>query len=231
VIEKAYPGSCVVNQRGNRIANESQNFIEFQLQLYAKHSESDPQVPTWMVFDARFRRTYLVGPLYKARLRPDWMLPRVYFSSGFLSRACSIQELAQRAGIEPVGLSKTIALMNEYAKSGKDLEFGRGDADADRYFSDPTVKPNPCLAPIIEPPYYAVRIEPGDVGTHGGLVTDTHARVLRQNGDPIPGLYATGNCAAPVLPTYPAAGSTLGPAMTFGWRAAQHIADAKENAP
>jgi 3-oxosteroid 1-dehydrogenase len=226
IMEKSYPGNCVVNRSGQRIANESQNYIRYQLEFYARHTDSTPQVPTWMVFDARFRRSYFVGPLSSAAVRPDWMLPKSYFSSGFLNRAATIRELAQKAGIAPEGLERTIAAMNEYARVGKDAEFGRGDAEYDRYYADPTIKPNPCLAPIVEPPFYAMRIEPGDFGTHGGLATDTDARVLRPGGEPIPGLYAVGNCAAAVLPTYPGPGSTLGPAMTFAWQAAKHIATA-----
>jgi 3-oxosteroid 1-dehydrogenase len=224
IMEKSYPGGCVVNRRGRRIANESQNYITYQLELFAKHTDADPQVPAWMVFDARFRRSYFVGPLSTARFRPDWMLPKRYFSSGFLTRASTVRELAQQAGIDPEGLGRTIEAMNEYARTGKDLEFRRGEAEYDRYYADPAIKPNPCLAPIVEPPFYAIRIEPGDFGTHGGLATDTDGRVLGSGGQPIPGLYAVGNCAAPVLPTYPGPGSTLGPAMTFAWQAARHIA-------
>ena len=226
IMEKSYPGGCVVNRRGLRIANESQNYITYQLELFARHSEANPQVPAWMVFDARFRRSYFVGPLSTARFRPDWMLPKQYFSSGFLTRASTVRELAQQAGIDPEGLGRTIEAMNEYARTGKDLEFRRGEAEYDRYYADPAIKPNPCLAPITESPFYAMRIEPGDFGTHGGLATNTDARVLGPGDEPIGGLYAVGNCAAAVLPTYPGPGSTLGPAMTFAWQAARHIAGA-----
>jgi 3-oxosteroid 1-dehydrogenase len=229
IMEKSYPGNCVVNERGRRIANESQNYITYQLELFKKHSNTNPQVPSWMIFDARFRRSYFVGPLSTASFRPDWMLPRSYFSSGFLSRAGTIRELAVMARIDPDGLQRTIEAMNEYARTGKDLEFQRGDAEYDRYYADPSIKPNPCLAPILEPPFYAMRIEPGDFGTHGGLATDPDARVLGSGGQPIPGLYAVGNCAAAVLPTYPGPGSTLGPAMTFAWQAARHLAGAGES--
>src|ERR1700678_3491236 len=114
--------------------------------------------------------------------------------------------------------------MKDFARSGRDLEFHRGETEYDRSFGDPCHMPNPCLAPIVEPPFYAMRIDPGDFGTHGGLVTDTDARVLRADGSAIPGLYAVGNNAAAVLPTYPGPGSTLGPAMTFAWQAARHFA-------
>jgi 3-oxosteroid 1-dehydrogenase len=227
IMEKSYPGNCVVNRRGARIANESQNYMGYQLEFFRKHSDADPQVPSWMVFDARFRRTYYAGPLWPSRYKPDWMLPKSYFTSGFLTRADSVRELAQQAGIDPKGLEQTIAAMNEYARTGKDLEFGRGDAEYDRYYADPTIKPNPCLAPIAEAPFYAMRIEPGDFGTHGGLAIDSNARVLRPDGSAIDGLYAVGNCAGAILPTYPGPGATLGPAMTFAWQAAKHLSGFK----
>lgn len=224
IMDKSYPGNIVVNRRGRRIANESQNYITYQLEFYRRHSAADPQVPSWMVFDARSRRMYFNGPLWPERFRPDKRLPRSYFSSGFITRAASIGELAVQAGIDAAGLEQTVRAMNEYARTGKDLEYGRGDAEYDRYYADPRIQPNPCLAPIAEPPFYAMRIDPGDFGTHGGLVTNPDAQVLRPDGTPIAGLYAVGNCAAAILPTYPGPGSTLGPAMTFAWQAAKHLA-------
>lgn len=224
IMEKSYPGGCVVNKRGKRIANESQNYMTYLTEQFAKHTDSDPQVPSWHVFDARFRRSYFVGPLLTSGFRPDYMLPKSYFSSGFLAKANTIAELAQQTGIDPQGLEQTIREMNEYARTGKDLEFGRGDAEYDRYYGDPTVKPNPCLAPIAEAPFYAMRIEPGEFGTHGGLATNTNGQVMHTSGVPIPGLYAVGNSSAAVLPSYPGPGSTLGPAMTFAYQAAKHIA-------
>ena len=223
IMDKSYPGNIVVTRRGRRIANESQNYITYQLEFYRRHTPQDPQAPSWMIFDARSRRMYFNGPLWPARFRPDKRLPKSYFSSGFITRAESIRELATQAGIDAEGLEKTVSAMNEYARTGKDLEHGRGDAEYDRYYADPRIKPNPCLAPISEAPFYAMRIDPGDFGTHGGLITNTDAQVLREDGNPVPGLYAVGNCAAAILPTYPGPGSTLGPAMTFAWQAAKHF--------
>ncbi len=103
------------------------------------------------------------------------------------------------------------------------MDFQRGDAAYDRYYGDAKVKPNPCLATVEQAPFYAIRIEAGDFGTHGGLVTNEHAQVIGADDQPIAGLYAIGNCSSAVLPTYPGPGSTLGPAMTFGYQAAKHI--------
>lgn len=223
IMEKSYPGSCVVNQAGKRFTNESQNYLNYQRQLYAVHSEENPCVPSYHIFDARFRRTYIVGPLYTSQMRPDWALPKRWFDEGYVYKADTVAELARQADIDPAGLEETIRRMNEFARNGKDLDFGRGDSDYDRYYGDARVSPNPCLAPINEPPYYAMKIDPGDFGTCGGLATNAHAQVLRADGSAIDGLYAIGNCSAAVLPTYPGPGSTLGPAMTFGYLAAKHI--------
>lgn len=223
IMEKSLPGNVVVSRSGQRISNESQNYMAYQLALFARHSDADPMVPAWMVFDRRFRRQYVVGPLLTADSNPDFMVPKEWYASGFLHKASTLQELAASAGIDENGLLQTVADMNDDAKTGSDRHFQRGDAAYDRYYGDPQVQPNPCLAPIVEPPFYAMRIDPGDFGTQGGLVVDTNARVLKEDGAAIEGLYAIGNCSAAVLPTYPGPGSTLGPAMTFGWLAARHI--------
>ena len=111
---------------------------------------------------------------------------------------------------------------NEYARTGTDLDFHRGETVFDRYYGDAEVAPNPCLAPIEKPPFYALEAFAGELGTKGGLVTDERARVLKETGEAIPGLYAIGNCSASVMGhTYAGAGSTLGPAMTFGYVAAR----------
>ncbi len=228
IMEKSYPGSCVVNRKGQRFANESQNYMAFQKQLYSVHSEENPCQPSFHIFDARFRRNYLVGPLLTSQLRPDWTIPRSWFKQGFVGKADSIAELGRQMGIDPEGLEETVRKMNEYARTGKDPDFNRGDAAYDRYYGDPSVTPNPCLGPIDQPPYYAMRIDAGDFGTQGGLVTNVHAQVLKESGEAIPGLYAIGNCSAAVLPTYPGPGSTLGPAMTFAYQAAKHLSGWRE---
>ncbi|MCG3170826.1 MAG: 3-oxosteroid 1-dehydrogenase [Pseudomonadales bacterium] len=226
VVERSLPGSCVVNRRGQRLANEAQNYMSFVLAAQARHSAGDPSSPAYLVFDARFRRQYVNGPLLRRGLRPDCVLPRAYFSSKFLVKARTLDALAAGAGIDRDGLLATVARMNEYAGTGKDLEFRRGDTTYDRHYGDPRVQPNPCLGRIDEPPFYAMRMELGDVGTSGGLDTDHDARVRDGDGHPIPGLYAIGNTATGVLVTYPGPGSSIGPPMTFAYRAARHICTA-----
>ena len=223
IMEKSFPGSVVVNPAGKRYSNESQNYMSYLKETFAVHTDENPCVPSWQIFDARFRADYIVGPLLTSKLRPDWMLPSRFYTEGFLAKADTIEALAEKINVDAEGLGKTISDMNGYAVTGKDLEFNRGDALYDRYYGDPRIEPNPCLAAIDKPPYYAMKIDPGDFGTQGGMLTTTDAQVTREEGGVIPGLYAIGNCSAPILPTYPGPGSTLGPAMTMGYQAAKHI--------
>jgi 3-oxosteroid 1-dehydrogenase len=125
--------------------------------------------------------------------------------------------------VDPQGLGETVTRFNEQARGGVDLDFHRGETAFDRFYGDPAMEPNPCMAPIDAAPFYGLEVFPGDLGTKGGLQTDAHARVLREDGKPIEGLYATGNCSASVMGrTYPGPGSTLGPTTTFGYIAARH---------
>ena len=127
-----------------------------------------------------------------------------------------------RAELDAAGLKATVAKLNQYARTGTDLDFHRGETVFDRYYGDEKVKPNACLAPIETPPFYGLESYPGELGTKGGLKADARARVLTEAGQPIPGLYAIGNCSAALMGrSYPGAGATIGPAMTFGYIAAR----------
>ena len=223
IMEKSFPGSCVVNRDGKRFANESQNYMAFQKDLFKTHTDEHPNAPAWHVFDATFRENFMVGPLMTKTMKPDFQIPKKWFDTGFVAKANSIRELADALGINADGLEETIANMNRYAQTGTDEEFGRGDSAYDRYYADPAIKPNPCLAPIVKAPFYAMRIEAGDFGTLGGLDTDTSARVKKADGGVFEGLFAVGNCSAAILPTYPGPGATLGPAMTMAYQAARHM--------
>ena len=223
IMEKSFPGSCVVNRDGKRFANESQNYMAFQKDLFKTHTEEHPNAPAWHVFDATFRENFMVGPLMTKALKPDSQIPKKWFDEGFVAKADTIRELADMLGIDADGLEETIGKMNHYAETGKDEDFGRGDSAYDRYYADPAIKPNPCLAPIAKAPFYAMRIEAGDFGTLGGLDTDTSARVKKADGGVFEGLFAVGNCSAAILPTYPGPGATLGPAMTMAYQAACHM--------
>lgn len=220
-VEKGMAGSITVNKKGLRFSNESQNYVSFVADMI-KDKEN---IPSYMIFDADFRHQRPVASvLIQGKFFPDWMVPKAWWTPEFLSKANSLGELARITGIDPGGLESTIAAFNQFAGDGKDVDYQRGDSSYDRYYSDPEVQPNPCLAPLLKPPFYAVALYPGEMGTAGGLVIDEQARVLREDGGVIDGLYACGNTAAALLPAYPGPGSTLGPAMVFGFLAGQHAA-------
>jgi 3-oxosteroid 1-dehydrogenase len=223
-VERALPGCVMVNRKGHRFVDEAAPYSDIVYAMYADNQKSGANLPAWLLFDAEFRRKYPLGPLLPGMVRPDKSLPPKWLGSVFF-RADSLDALASQIDIDAAGLRETVERMNQYAQSGDDKEFGKGANSFDRYYGDVNVKPNPCLASIAKAPFYAMRIDAGDIGTKGGLLTDEYARVLRDDGQPIPGLYATGNTSAAVMgPSYPGAGSTLGPAMTFGYIAAHHLA-------
>jgi 3-oxosteroid 1-dehydrogenase len=227
-VERNLPGCVLVNGKGQRFVDEAAPYADIVYAMYEDHAKSGCCVPAWLVFDARYRRRYPMGPLLPATVQSDKKVPADWWGK-VIHRAPTLAELASQIGVDSVGLAATVERMNEYAERGEDLEFGKGGNSFDRYYGDPDNHPNPCLAPITQAPFYAVRVDAGDIGTKGGLLTDRHARVLREDGQPIPGLYAIGNTAASMMgPTYPGAGSTLGPAMTFGYLAALHLAAGAE---
>jgi len=226
--ERAFPGAIVVNTQGKRFVNEATPYLEFGSAMYRDHTITGASIPAWVIFDAAFRFRYAMGPLMPgqiipdSRLRPSW-LNEVYW------KADTLDALARQIGVDVKGLHETVQRINLFAVSGVDEDFGRGSNVFDRYYGDSNVKPNPCLAPIGKSPFYAMRIQPGDIGTKGGLLTNAKAQVVRTDGQPIAGLYAIGNCSASVMGTsYPGAGATLGPAMTFGYIAARHVAGIDE---
>lgn len=224
-IERGMPGCVAVNSKGKRFANEAAAYPDFRDAMYADHAKGNGCVPAWLVFDATFRFKYPMGIFLPGQIEPDARLPADWLDKVYF-RADSIDVLAGKIGVDKAGLAETVAKMNEYASKGVDPEFGKGSIPIDRYYSDPSVKPNTCLGPIVKPPFYAVPMYPGEIGTKGGLDVDSKARVLREDGSVIDGLYAIGNTSAAVMgSTYPGAGSTLGPAMTFGYIAARDIAE------
>ncbi len=219
--ERALPGAIIVNANGERYMNEAASYHIAGQQMLACDSDSARTIPSWMVFDAKYRASYPVGPVIPDF--PDWMQPASIAAA--LTRAQTLEELAQRTQLPPERLKATIARFNANARQGIDPDFKRGESAYDRYYGDPKVAPNPTLRALETPPYYAIRVYPGDIGTNGGLATNEHAQVLDEAGAPIPGLYAAGNMAATVMGhSYPAAGATLGPGMTFGYIAGRHAA-------
>ena len=223
--ERAFPGAIVVNSLGQRFVNEAAPYLEFVDAMYQDNRKSAGRsVPAWVIFDGHFRFHYAMGPLMPAQVVPDSRLRKEWLNTVYW-KADSLQALAAQIDVDAAGLESTVHKVNQYAHTGVDLDFARGGNVFDRYYGDSNIKPNPCLAPLRKGPYYAMRLDAGDIGTKGGLLTNQHAQVVREDGQPIPGLYAIGNCSASVMGTsYPGAGGTLGPAMTFGYIAALHLA-------
>ncbi len=220
VIEKALPMGIIVNGVGERFMNEAAPYNDAGKAMYAANSAEEPSIPGHLIFDATFRSRYPVGSVDPSYAMPDSALTPDL--KEFMTFAPTLAGLADKIGVDPTKLERTVARFNEFAHKGKDPDFGRGASLQDRYYGDPRVGPNPCLGPLEKPPFYSVQVFPGDLGTKGGVRTDARARVLRQDGEPIPGLYASGNCSAAVMgDSYPGAGGTIGPAMTFAWIAAR----------
>lgn len=228
IIEKSLPRTMIVNKNGKRFTNEAAPYIDVINGMYDANAQS-ASIPAYIIFDAKYRRKYPMGPIMPGYMQPDWSLSDRLKENFPMKKADSIEELAQKLGIDPAGLVAEVKKFNQFAKEGKDPDFGRGDSMYDRYYGDPKTKPNACLGPLEKGPFYGVAVWPGDLGTKGGLTTNANGQVLKEDGAPIEGLYATGNCSASVMgPTYPGAGGTLGPAMTFGYLAALHLTTGQE---
>jgi 3-oxosteroid 1-dehydrogenase len=212
------PGSIMVDASGRRFANETGSYMELGQRMFARNRESRA-LPSWLIFDDAFRRRYIFG-------RIPGRLPKQWFDDGFVRRADTLEALARGCGIDPAGLDVTVQRFNDYARTGVDADFHRGERAYDRFQGDPRVRPNNCLAPVERPPFYAIAMYPGDVGTFGGVLADENGRVLRADGEPIPGLYATGNITASVMGRrYLGAGASIGASCTFGFVAANDMAD------
>lgn len=227
-MDRALPGTIMVNQEGKRYLNEAASYHIVGQQMAAADQEAQKgngasTNPSWMIFDHRYRHKYPMGPLYP--LIPDWL--HHWSIRTTLKKAKTIEELAEKIGIDPATLAATVNRFNEYAARGEDPDFHRGEAAYDKMYGDPRVTPNPSLAPIDKGPFYAFPIYPGDIGTNGGLLTDDRARVVDTKGQVIPGLYAIGNSSASSMgESYPGAGVTIGPALTFGYLAARDMTGA-----
>jgi 3-oxosteroid 1-dehydrogenase len=226
VVEKSLPHGLFVNQDGERFTNEAAPYIDVVNGMYDDVAKTKHEAPRWFhVFDASYRKTSITGPIAPGQVMPDSQVPRKFKNGAYLYKASTLAELAQQIDIPAESLQATSTRCNGNAVKGEDPDYQRGISAQDRYYGDPNVKPNCCLGPIEKGPFYAVQIYPGDLGTKGGLNTDLQARVLDASGKPIPGLYAAGNTTASVMGrTYPGAGGTISPAITYGMLAAETAA-------
>jgi succinate dehydrogenase/fumarate reductase flavoprotein subunit len=219
VLDRAKPGLIAVNAAGKRFVNEAVSYHEFTRAMY-RENRRVPCIPAFLVCDRRFVWRYGLG-----MIRPRTPCLRGHVSRGYLHVAGTLRQLAGGIGVDPAGLVETVEAANEHARTGIDPEFHKGEASYDRGNGDPASAPNPCLGPIVAPPFCALAVVPTPLGTSLGLLTNASAQVLDGDGRPIPGLYACGNdMHSPFGGEYPGAGAQLALAMTFGYLAARHAA-------
>ncbi len=218
LIDRYKPGIIAVTRRGERFVNEADSYHDFG-QAMQRVCANDSEVAAFLICDHRTLRRYGMG-----FVKPFPLPYGRAIRTGYLLRGRTLTELAEHAGIDGPALQRTVDAYNTGAREGEDPQFGKGNTAYNRYLGDASHKPNPCVAPVERRPFYAIKVFMGDLGTFAGIRTDEHARVLDGAGQVIPGLYAAGNDAASVMGgNYPGAGITLGPAMTFGYIAAQHL--------
>jgi 3-oxosteroid 1-dehydrogenase len=181
----ASPHAILVDQSGVRYMNEGGSYMAY-CKAMLERNKTVPAVPSWAVFDSQYIAKYML-----AGTMPGGGKPQSWFDSGYLKKANSVEELAQQLKIDPATLAATVARFNGFVARNRDEDFHRGERAYDRWLGDPFHKPSETLGAIDKGPFYAAAIVPGDMGTYGGVVTDEHARVLREDGSVIPGLYAT----------------------------------------
>jgi succinate dehydrogenase/fumarate reductase flavoprotein subunit len=226
-IDRGKPGVIAVTRDGRRFTNEANSYHDF-VQALVQATKPGEEISAYLICDHRALRRYGLGCV------PPSPLPiGRHLRSGYLKRGADLSALAQATGIDAKGLAATVAAFNAAAVNGQDPAFGKGSRAYNRHMGDALHGPNPCVAPITHPPFYAIKVVIGDLGTYAGIKTDEHARALDGDGRPIGGLYAAGNDMASIMGgNYPGAGITLGPALTFGYIAGRHLADsaARRNA-
>ncbi|MCF6370833.1 FAD-dependent oxidoreductase [Rhizobium halophilum] len=219
LVERGKPGIIAVTAAGKRFVDEGGPYHDYVREMIAAIPKGEPVV-SWLICDHRFLRRYGLGAV-----KPAPVPFQRWLSNGYLKSATTIEDLALRCGIDPSGLHATVTSFNAQAESGEDLEFHRGTTPYQRVQGDPDHGPNPCLAPITRAPFYAVEVFPGSLGTFAGISTDRQSRVLDERGQPIAGLFAAGNDMNSIMGGhYPSGGITLGPAMTYGFIAAETMA-------
>lgn len=219
-LDRAKPGVYAVDGTGQRFVNEAVSYHDFVRSMLGHGSGRRPEGPIWLLADHATIRRYGLGAV-----RPFPAPMGGHLRSGYIKRGRSLAELASVIGVRETNLVQTATRVNGFAKSGEDKDFGKGSTAYNRYLGDAAVSPNPCLGPLEKGPFYAIRVYPGDIGASVGLPIDPEARVVTPEGQPVEGLFACGNDANSIMGgTYPGAGITLGPALTFGFIAAHTAA-------
>lgn len=225
-IDRAKPGVIAVSLDGRRFANEANSYHDL-VQAMIAASMGKSETACWLIADHAALRRYGLG-----FVKPFPMPLGNHLRNGYLKRGKTVADLARQLGTDPPTLENTIRQYNETAQHGHDPEFGRGSKAYNRYQGDALHSPNPCVAPLRTGPFYALKLVPGDLGSFMGIRTNEHAQAINAHGMPIPGLYAAGNDAASIMGgEYSGAGITLGPGLTFGYVAGNHIADQTTASP
>lgn len=223
-VDRSKPGVIAVTRSGRRFVNEADSYHDFCQAMYRRCMEEGGEVCAFFIADHRTVRKYGLG-----FVKPFPVPLESQVASGYLLRGETLGDLAELIGANPIAFRQTIESFNGPARDGKDPEFAKGSTAYNRSLGDPEHTPNPCVAPIEQGPFYAVKLVIGDLGTFAGLKCNGNANVLAADGKPIPGLYAAGNDAASIMGgNYPGGGITLGPAVTFGYIAARHMAGAND---
>lgn len=220
LLDRYKPGIIGVLANGQRFTNESNSYHDVGAALH-RACAGMAETAMWLVCDKLALGKYGLG-----YVKPAPMPIGRFIRNGYLIQGRTLEELAQNAGIDSTGLKQAVQAYNQHAVRGEDPAFGRGSTSFNRYLADPENRPNPCVAPIEQGPFYAVKVLMGDLGTFDGLRTSVVGEVLRNDGTSIRGLFAAGNDRASVMGgNYPGAGITHGPNMTFGYVTANFIAD------
>jgi succinate dehydrogenase/fumarate reductase flavoprotein subunit len=219
--ERSLPGSLIVDHNGTRFINEATDYMSFGHCLLERERSGNPVESMWIVFDQKYRNSYVFG----GELFPRMPIPQPWYKAGIAHRSDELTALADKMGVPESRFGATMSRFNEMSRAGYDADFHRGSSAYDRYYGDPTITPNPNLRALDRPPFYAVKMVLSDLGTCGGLRADDRARVLREDGSVIEGLYAIGNTAANAFGTsYPGAGATIAQGLVYGYIAAHDAA-------
>jgi len=219
VLDRAKPGLIAVDAAGRRFVNEADSYHDFVEAMFEAHKIL-PSIPAYLICEASFVRAYGLGAIH-----PGTRSLAPFVRSGYVVCAPTLADLARSIAVDETGLTETVRRTNEFARTGIDLDFAKGETELNRFNGDPAHRPNPCLGEIRTPPFCALQVWPAELACSTGLATDEDARVIDRYGHPILGLYACGNDMASIMAgTYPGPGTTLGPAIVFGYRAARHAA-------
>lgn len=218
-LDRAKPGLIAVNQAGKRFVNEASSYHDFVQGMFDTHHQ-EPAIPAYLICEAEFVYKYGLGDIY-----PGTKDLRPYVQSGYIHLESTLEKLSKRLNIDSENFIRTVERHNQFAREGKDFDFGKGDTQLNQFNGDPNHFPNPCLKEIKHGPFVGLQIWPAEIGTSAGLQANVDGQVLDQQGSSIQGLYVCGNdMASMMMGTYPGPGTTLGPAITFAYRVAMHAA-------